>query len=218
MLRGHGQAVRATVPLGAWRLGATWSGVARMENRAAHLDRRDIFEEHNLNRQLLGTETRVGTSKAAAAVERVREVNCAVETIEHATMLTRDNLPELLAGADAVVDALDRLPIRLVLQDGDQALGIPMVHGSISCFLGQVMTILPGDRGLHALYGAGDDVPERGLEAQLGNPAATPMVVAAWEAQEVVKLLVQRGELLRGRLLVIDMEAGASDVLRLGHC
>lgn len=217
---GQARLLRATVAVvGLGGLGGyVVEALARMGIGRLILIDGDVFEEHNLNRQLLGTEARVGASKAAAAAERVREVNCAVETIEHATMLTRDNLPELLAGADAVVDALDRLPIRLLLQDGAQALGIPMVHGSIAGFLGQVMTILPGDRGLHALYGAGDDVPERGLEAQLGNPAATPMVVAAWEAQEVVKLLVQRGELLRGRLLVIDMEAGASDVLRLGHC
>jgi molybdopterin/thiamine biosynthesis adenylyltransferase len=102
------------------------------------------------------------------------------------------------------------------LQEGVQALDIPLVHGSIAGFLGQVMTIFPGDPGLRALYGGAGELPEQGLEAQVGTPAATPMAVAAWEAQEVVKILTGRGEPLRNRLLVMDMEAGSVDFLQLG--
>ncbi len=176
----------------------------------------DVFEEHNFNRQILSAEARLGTEKVQAARQRVAEINGAVEVVVHAVMLTCENLPLLLEGADVVVDGLDRLPARLVLQEGAQALGIPMVHGSIAGFLGQVMTILPGDPGLRGLYGEQNDLPEQGLEAQLGTPATTPMAVAAWEAQEVVKILLGRGELLRHRLLVMDMEAGTVEILRLG--
>jgi molybdopterin/thiamine biosynthesis adenylyltransferase len=114
------------------------------------------------------------------------------------------------------VDGLDRLPTRLILQDGAQTLGIPMIHGSIAGFLGQVMTIFPGDPGLHSLYGEPGDLPAQGLEAQVGTPAATPMAVAAWEAQEAVKVLLGKGEPLRGRLLVMDMESGTIETLQLG--
>jgi molybdopterin/thiamine biosynthesis adenylyltransferase len=176
----------------------------------------DVFEEHNFNRQLLSGEAKLGITKADAARRRVAEVNSAVEVTAHAAMLARESLPQLLEGADVVVDALDRLPVRLVLQEGVQALGIPLVHGSVAGFLGQVMTIFPGDPGLRALYGGAGELPERGLEAQLGTPAATPMAVAAWEAQEVVKILTGRGELLRNRLLVMDMETGSVDFLQLG--
>jgi molybdopterin/thiamine biosynthesis adenylyltransferase len=131
-------------------------------------------------------------------------------------MLSGENLPQLLAGADVVVDALDRLPTRLLLQEGAQALNIPMVHGSIAGFLGQVMTIFPSDPGLRGLYGEAGDLPERGLEALLGTPAATPMAVAAWEAQEVVKILTGYGEPLANRLLLMDMESGTVDLLQLG--
>jgi molybdopterin/thiamine biosynthesis adenylyltransferase len=175
----------------------------------------DVFEEHNLNRQLFGTLENLGVKKAQAACARVARVNAAVEPICHARTLTRQNLPELLDGADVVVDALDRLPRRLMLQEGVQELGIPLIHGSIAGFLGQVTTILPRDPGLHALYGDGDGLPEQGLEAELGTPAATPMAVAAWEAQEVVKFLTGKGELLRNRLMVIDMESGTSQVIQL---
>jgi len=176
----------------------------------------DVFEEHNFNRQLLSGESKLGKSKVEAAQQRVAKINGAVQTVGHAVMLTRENLSQLLEGSDVVVDALDRLPIRLMLQEGAQALGIPMVHGSIAGFMGQVMSIFPGDPGLTGLYGEPGQLPEQGIEKQLGAPAATPMAVAAWEAQEVVKILTGRGEPLRNKLLVMDMEIGSCDFLRLG--
>jgi molybdopterin/thiamine biosynthesis adenylyltransferase len=175
----------------------------------------DVFEETNLNRQLLCAEENLGAEKALAARRRAAKVNAAVETVAHAEILTGENLPRLLGGVDVVVDALDRLPTRLMLQEGAQALGIPMVHGSIAGFLGQVATIFPSDLGLRGLYGGLDELPEQGLEAELGTPAPTPMMVAAWQAQEVVKVLTGKGELLRNRLLLIDMESATSQVLDL---
>lgn len=190
--------------------------LARMGVGSLVLIDHDVFEAHNLNRQLLSTLDTLGTQKAAAACRRVSAVNPAVEADCRAEALTAENLPDLLADVDVVVDALDRLPTRLMLQDGAGGLGIPMVHGSIAGFLGQVMTILPGDAGLHALYGDGAGLPEQGLEAEVGTPAATPMAVAAWEAQEVVKLLTDQGELLRNRLLVLDMASGTAQTMELG--
>jgi molybdopterin/thiamine biosynthesis adenylyltransferase len=175
----------------------------------------DVFEQSNLNRQLLCTEESLGVEKARAACRRIAEVNGAVETHGRAEVITRQNLPRLLQGADVVVDALDRLPTRLALQKGAQVLGIPMVHGSIAGFLGQVTTIFPEDVGLLGLYGDEDELPQQGLEAELGTPAATPMVVAAWEAQEVVKVVTGHGEPLRHRLLIIDMESATSEILQL---
>jgi molybdopterin/thiamine biosynthesis adenylyltransferase len=217
-LEGQARLLQSTVAVvGLGGLGGyVTEALARMGVGRLILIDGDVFEEHNLNRQILSAETRLGMGKAETARQRVAQINGAVAVDAHAVMLTRENLPQLLAGADVVVDALDRLPIRVVLQDGAQALSIPMVHGSIAGFLGQVMTILPGDPGLRSLYGETDQLPEQGLEAQLGTPAATPMAVAAWEVQEVVKILVGRGELLRHRLLVMDMESGTVEVLRLG--
>lgn len=209
------QATAAIVGLGGLG-GHVTEALARMGVGRLILIDGDAFEEHNLNRQLLSCESNLGMGKAKAAGQRVAEVNAAVTTVCHAEVLTQENLPRLLEGADVVVDALDRLPTRLVLQDGARDLGIPMVHGSIGGFLGQVMTVFPGDPGLHALYGTGEGLPEQGLESELGTPAATPMAVAAWEAQEVVKLLTDRGQLLRGRLLVIDMESATSQILEIG--
>jgi molybdopterin/thiamine biosynthesis adenylyltransferase len=216
-LEGQARLLRATVAVvGLGGLGGyVTEALARMGVGRLILIDGDVFEDHNLNRQLLSAEDKLGTSKTEAARHRVTAINGAVEVITHTAMLSTDNLPRLLADAEVVVDALDRLPIRFVLQDGAQALGIPMVHGSIAGFLGQVMTILPGDPGLRSLYGDPEQIPEQGLEAELGTPAATPMAVAAWEAQEVVKLLVGHRDILRNRLLLMDMGSGTIELLRL---
>jgi molybdopterin/thiamine biosynthesis adenylyltransferase len=217
-LEGQARLLRATVAVvGLGGLGGyVAEALTRMGVGRLVLIDGDLFEEHNLNRQVLSAEANLGTDKVQAAQQRVAEINGAVEVIGHAVTLTRENLPRLLGEADVVVDALDRLPIRLTLQEGAQALGIPMVHGSIAGFLGQVMTIFPGDPGLRSLYGDAAELPKQGLEAQLGTPAATPMAVAAWEAQEVVKVLLDHGELLRNRLLVMDMQSGIIEILQLG--
>jgi molybdopterin/thiamine biosynthesis adenylyltransferase len=172
----------------------------------------DTFAENNLNRQALCSETNLGQLKTEAAKVRLATVNSATGVTVHPVMADEQGLRQMLAGADVVVDALDTIPMRLVLQEVVQGLGIPMVHGAIAGYVGQVMTIFPDDPGLYAIYGR-DDVPERGIEAEVGNPAATPMMVAAWQIQEVVKILLGAGDLLRNRMLVMDAESGTVRVL-----
>jgi len=175
----------------------------------------DVFVDHNLNRQVLSAETGLGMLKTEAARARVAQINAAVEVIAHPEEATKGNLSRLLDEAEVVVDALDRLPTCLMLQEAAQAMGIPVVHGAIAGYLGQVMTIFPGDRGLQALYGGGS-VPQQGVEVQLGCPAATPMMVAAWQVQEVIKILLGQGQLLRHRMLFMDAEAGTVEILEIG--
>ncbi len=175
----------------------------------------DEFNETNLNRQVLNTETNLGTSKIEAAKKRVAEINSAVEVVGYETLATEKNLPEILRGVDVIVDAVDRITTRLVLQRAAQAAGIPMVHGAIAGLVGQVMTIFPGDAGLLAVYG--ENPPEQGMETEQGTPAPTPMMVGAWQVHEVFKLLVGKGEPLRGRLLFIDALGGTVDVLEIGE-
>ena len=190
-------------------------GLARMGVGHLVLIDGDVFAEHNLNRQLFSQEANVGKSKAESARGRVVAVNSAVDVTIYNEFATRETLPLLLQGVEVVVDCTDRLPIRFVLQDVARDMGIPMVHGAIAGYVGQVMTILPGDEGLRALHGYGE-VPERGIEVELGNPAATPMMVAAWEVQETIKLLLGHGDLLRGRLLFMDAESGLVEILKFG--
>jgi molybdopterin/thiamine biosynthesis adenylyltransferase len=178
-------------------------GLARMGVGTLTLVDGDVFFDHNLNRQLLSSEALLGAPKADAAAERVRRVNGAIEVVARGVYASQENLDELLAGVDVVVDALDRLPIRMILQEAAARLNLPMVHGAIAGTMGQVMTILPGDPGLKALYGEGP-MPAQGAEVELGTPAPSPMMVAAWQVHETVKLLTGKGELLRGQMLLMD--------------
>ena len=195
--------------IGGWIV----EGLARMGVGHLIVIDSDRFEENNLNRQLGCTERTVGLPKAECLAERVAQVNAAVEVKARVTRLDAENAEELLRGADVVVDALDTLPARMDLQRAARALGVPMVHGAIAGYTGQVTTVMPGDPGLDALYRGA--VPERGVETILGNPAATPMMVAAWQIHEVIKLLLGAKHVLRARLLLMDAEYGEFDEIRL---
>lgn len=196
--------------LGGWII----EGLARMGVGHLILVDGDRFAENNLNRQLGCTEKTLGLPKVTALAQRLAEVNSAVRVTPHAVWLTEENASEILAGAQVLVDALDSLPARYLLQRIARRLGIPMVHGAIAGYTGQVMTIFPGDAGLEALYG---EIPptERGVERTLGNPTATPMMISAWEIHEVVKLITGRGHPLRNRLLILDAEHGEMTELSL---
>lgn len=197
--------------LGGWIV----EGLARMGVGCLILIDGDRFAENNLNRQALCWESTLGQPKTVAAAERVRNLNPAVEVRAHAVWADEHSLPDLLRGATVIVDALDTLPTRIVLQKVAQSLGVPMVHGAIAGYIGQVMTIFPGDAGLLALYPEGKS-PERGAEALWGNPAATPMMIASWQIQEVVKIITGRGQPLRNRMLLMDAEQGTAEILKLG--
>ncbi|HWQ61894.1 MAG TPA: ThiF family adenylyltransferase, partial [Negativicutes bacterium] len=169
----------------------------------------------NLNRQLLATEGNLGTNKAAAAASRVACVNPDVTVEPVPRMLDDGNAALLLTGVDVVVDALDNIGGRLLLGRVARELGIPLVHGAIAGFTGQVATVLPGDPGLEKIYTRAAGA-SRGIETILGNPAATPAIAAALQVQEVVKLLTGVGEPLSRRLLYFDTELNLFEILTIG--
>ncbi len=213
---GQRQLLEATVAVvGAGGLGG-WiiEGLARMGVGHLILVDGDRFAENNLNRQLGCTERTLGLPKVEVLAQRLAEVNAATRVTPHPLWLTEENAASLLQGAQVVVDALDSLPARYLLQRVARTLGIPMVHGAIAGYTGQVMTIFPGDPGLEALYGKTPPT-ERGIERTLGNPTATPMMISAWEIHEVVKLITGRGQPLRNRLLILDAEHGEMTELTL---
>lgn len=213
---GQVKLLRSTVAIiGLGGLGSTVvEALARMGvGRLVVIDD-DAFVDHDLNRQTLSTEINLNISKVEVAKARIATINCAVEVVTHAVEATAENLTRLLEHSDVVVDALDRLPIRLVLQEAAQKMGIPMVHGAISGMIGQVLTIFPGDKGLYALYDQGE-IPEQGIEVEQGCATPTPMMVAAWQAQEVMKILVGIGKPLSNRMLLMDLENGTVDVIHL---
>jgi molybdopterin/thiamine biosynthesis adenylyltransferase len=163
----------------------------------------DVFEEHNLNRQVLSTIEELGNPKVKVAAERMGNINPAVTIIPIMKALTKDNAPELLENIDVVVDALDSIPSRLELSESCNRLNIPLVHGSIAGWYGQVLVQFPGENSLQKIYGR--CTGRTGIEIKLGNPSFTPGVVASLEATEVCKILLDEGTPLRNRMLSINL-------------
>jgi molybdopterin/thiamine biosynthesis adenylyltransferase len=163
----------------------------------------DVFEEHNLNRQILCTMEQLGKAKVEAAKGRVSAVNPAVLVEPVKDFFSAANGADLLKGVQAVADGLDSIPSRVVLADVCEAMGLPLVHGSIGGWYGQITTQIPGDRSIQKIYGACKS--SAGVEKILGNPAFTPAVVASLEVAELCKVLLGHGTTLQKRLLFIDL-------------
>jgi molybdopterin/thiamine biosynthesis adenylyltransferase len=178
----------------------------------------DRFTEQNLNRQIMSTEGNLGKYKVIAAAKRVKEINSATTVTTFLERLTNENAQSLLTGALVVVDGLDNLPSRLVVEQACRRLAIPYVYASIAGFSGQLMTIFPGDVGLSSLYGSSSDaVPEQGIETRIGNPPATAAMIAALQVQEVVKIITGVGTPIRNQILLVDAREFAIDRIELGR-
>ena len=163
----------------------------------------DIFEEHNLNRQLLASPNTLGQAKVDAAVARINEINPAVTVTPVKDAFSTANGSELLQGVTVAVDALDSIAFRLELAETCTRMDIPMVYGAIGGWYGHVATQLPGDTTVQRTYC--NWVEGKGIEKQLGNPSFTPAVVASLQVAEVCKIILGKGELLRHRKLTIDL-------------
>ena len=160
----------------------------------------DSFNTSNLNRQIYATVENLGCSKVEEAKKRMAQVNPDIKVNAIQSRISSDNALSLLRGHQVVVDALDNPASKIILQEKAAELQIPLVHGAISGWLGQVATILPGDTALKAIYPPGIEVNETA-----GNPSFTPALVAAIQVSQVIKLLIGRGELIRPQLLYIDL-------------
>ncbi|MBL7062100.1 MAG: HesA/MoeB/ThiF family protein [Dehalococcoidia bacterium] len=177
----------------------------------------DRFAEEDLNRQSLSTEEDLGEHKAIIAARRVRQINSAITVTPYVGKLTKRNARKLLKDARVVADGLDNLPSRFAVEEACRDLGIPFVYGAIAGFSGQLMTIFPEDVGLSSVYGPSDSLPERGVEVKTGTPSATPAMIAAWQVQEVIKVITGIGKPLRNRLLILDAGEGVVDTIELGR-
>jgi molybdopterin/thiamine biosynthesis adenylyltransferase len=174
---------------------------------------KDVFDETNLNRQALSTTNGIGRSKSEVAAHTVAAINPGVTVTALQTAFGDENALEILTGSDVAVDALDNVAARRILDAATQKLGIPLVHGALAGFEGQMMTVFPGDPGMKVLYGTGDNGPKNPNrpEAVLGVPTITPAVVGAFQAMEVVKILLKRGRPFRKMMIHVDLEAGQWD-------
>jgi molybdopterin/thiamine biosynthesis adenylyltransferase len=162
----------------------------------------DVFDESNLNRQLLSSTMNLGRPKVLAAQQRIMAVNPLVEVDAVQADLAAENAMELLAGCDVAVDCLDNIPVRLVLQQAAKTAGVPVVHGAVAGWLGRICVIQPGEDLLSLLYPNQEEA--QGEERQRGTLSFTAALTASWQAAETVKLLLGKPG-LQGEILEVDL-------------
>ena len=163
----------------------------------------DVFDQSNLNRQLLSTEDSIGQNKAEAAKARILDIHKTASVAVFPENMTDQNAGLILSGCDVAVCALDTVSARRVLAEAAKTLHIPVVFGAIAGWCGQVAVMQPGDNLLDMLYPAGE---ERGEEMILGNLSFTAALCAALQAAETAKALLARPVgLIRGQLLQFDL-------------
>lgn len=162
----------------------------------------DVFDESNLNRQLFSTVDNVGKVKVWEANKRLAAVNPDVAVHAVHQLMAQENVYDLIGEADLVVDALDSIGARMILQDACEKLKIPLVHGAIAGWYGQVSTILPGDCTLNKIY---KDAGDTGIESELGNPSFTPATIASIQVSEALKVLIGKKDILQNKILMVDL-------------
>ena len=165
----------------------------------------DVVDESNLQRQILHNVERVGARKVDSAKETINALNPDVNVVTYDARLSSENILDVLEGYDVVVDGADNFPSRYLLNDASVKLGIPVVHGSIFQFEGQVTVFDPRDGVTYR-----DMQPEAPSEniapncAEAGVLGVLPGIVGSMQALETIKLILNIGENLSGRLVVFD--------------
>ncbi|MCM2316560.1 MAG: molybdopterin-synthase adenylyltransferase MoeB [Thermoanaerobaculia bacterium] len=166
-------------------------------------DRLDIS---NLQRQILFDTPSVGKPKLETAVRRLRELNPSIEIVPHELRLTSANALDVLRPYDVVLDASDNFPTRYLVNDAAVLLGKPNVYGSIFRFVGQASVFWPPKGPCYrCMY---TQPPPPGLVPSCeegGVLGVVPGLVGVIQAAEAIKVLLGRGELLVGRMLLIDL-------------
>ena len=165
----------------------------------------DVVDNSNLQRQVTFTTQDVAKPKSAAAKARLSALNPSIEITAYETRLTSDNALELFRDYDIIVDGTDNFPTRFLVNDACVLLGKPNVYGSIFRFEGQVTVFgMPEGPCYRCLY---PEPPPPGLVpscAEGGVLGVLPGIIGSLQAMETIKLILGRGDLLEGRLVLFD--------------
>lgn len=180
----------------------------------------DVVDRSNLQRQILHNDERIGQPKVASARRTLEALNPAVKVDTWAERLGSANVERILAGYELVVDGSDNFPTRYLVNDACVHLGIPCVHGSVYRFEGQVTVFwprCPARRGpcYRCLYPEPPPAEFAPSCADAGVLGVLPGVIGLLEAVEAVKILLDLGDPLVGRLLHYDALRARFDEYRL---
>ncbi|MFT5026140.1 MAG: molybdopterin/thiamine biosynthesis adenylyltransferase/rhodanese-related sulfurtransferase [Ilumatobacter sp.] len=165
----------------------------------------DDVDASNLQRQILHNIDRIGDRKVDSAKKTLTMLNPDVNVVTYDTRLDASNIMDILEGYDVVVDGADNFPSRYLLNDASVKLGIPVVHGSIFRFEGMVSVFHPTEGPTYR-----DMVPEPPPAelapscAEAGVLGVLPGIIGSIQALETIKVILDLGEPLIGRILTVD--------------
>jgi adenylyltransferase/sulfurtransferase len=164
----------------------------------------DRVEPSNLQRQVLHTVRDLGRPKVESAKEKLLALNPDLRVEVFPAGFREENATDLVARYDFVIDCTDNFPARYLLNKTCVRLKKPFVYGGVLAYVGQAMTVLPGDGPcLRCIFREppGEGAPTTG---QVGVLGAVPGLIGTIQATEAVKYFLGLGELLTGRLLTYD--------------
>ncbi|MFB6135516.1 MAG: molybdopterin-synthase adenylyltransferase MoeB [Halobacteriaceae archaeon] len=175
----------------------------------------DVVERSNLQRQVIHADADVGEKKVESARAWVAAHNPDVTVEARDLRLTADNVEDVVAGYDLVVDGADNFPTRYLVNDACTLAGVPHVYGAVHRFEGQVAAFTAGQPCYRCLF---PEAPPEGTVpdcATAGVLGVLPGTVGCLQATEALKLLLGEGDALDGRLLVYDAAGAGFDEVEL---
>jgi molybdopterin/thiamine biosynthesis adenylyltransferase/rhodanese-related sulfurtransferase len=166
----------------------------------------DVVDESNLQRQIVHSTERLGDPKVDSAKRTIEALNPDVQVVAYKERLTSENVERILAdGWDVIVDGADNFPTRYLVNDASVWHGIPVVHGSIYRFEGQVTVFQPGEGPCYRCLFPTPPPPELAPScAEGGVLGVLPGIIGSLQANEALKLALGIGEPLIGRLMLFD--------------
>jgi molybdopterin/thiamine biosynthesis adenylyltransferase/rhodanese-related sulfurtransferase len=166
----------------------------------------DIVDDSNLQRQIVHSMNTLGEPKVLSAKQAIEALNPDVNVVTYQERLTSENVERILAdGWDLIVDGADNFPTRYLVNDASVWHDIPVVHGSIYRFEGQVTVFHPHIGPCYRCLYPAPPPPELAPScAEGGVLGVLPGIVGSLQASEALKLIIGAGETLTGRLLLFD--------------
>jgi molybdopterin/thiamine biosynthesis adenylyltransferase/rhodanese-related sulfurtransferase len=179
----------------------------------------DVVDESNLQRQIVHSTDRLGEPKVLSAKRTLEALNPDVRVVPFQERLTSENVERILAdGWDVIVDGADNFPTRYLVNDASIWHGIPVVHGSIFRFEGQVTVFWPGAGPCYrCLFPQPPPAELAPSCAEGGVLGVLPGIIGSIQANETLKLILERGETLAGRLLLFDALGTTLDEVTVRH-
>lgn len=172
----------------------------------------DVVQESNLNRQFLHATHDVGVQKVYSAARTLSALNPDPTITACPERVTGGNVDRFVQDADIIVDATDNFETRYLLNDAAIRHQVPLIHGAVEGFSGQLTTIIPGKTPcLSCVF------PLAPPKRQTPIIGATAGVIGSLEAIEVIKYLTGNGNLMTGRLLIWDGLSGRTDYLMISR-